>query len=139
MKGLRLKMMGIVGLFVLVGFLGACATFQCGQRGPKIDDLSGATLWESLDTMNYTGWKMWPGKDALYKGTQPHGAFLTTYVNESAHAAIMGKKGGMPEGAIVVKENYSPQKELAAVTVMYKVKGYNPSVGDWFWAMKTAR
>jgi hypothetical protein len=33
----------------------------------------------------------------------------------------------------MLKENYTPEKKLAAVTVMYKVKGYNPDGGDWFW------
>ena len=32
------------------------------------------------------------------------------------------------------KENYTADKKLAALTVMYKVKGYNPQAGDWFWA-----
>lgn len=26
-----------------------------------------------------------------------------------------------------------PDKKLAAVTVMYKVKGYNPDAGEIFW------
>ncbi len=38
--------------------------------------------------------------------------------------------GPMPAGAIVVKENYMPDKKLAAITVMYKVAGYNPEVGN---------
>jgi hypothetical protein len=76
---------------------------------------------------------MWPGKTALYKGTEPHGVLLTTYVNGAALKAIEGKKGSLPVGAIVAKENYMPDKKLAAITVMYKVKGYNPQAGDWFW------
>lgn len=36
-------------------------------------------------------------------------------------------------GAIIVKENYDKNKKLMAVTVMYKVKNYNPGGGDWFW------
>ena len=40
----------------------------------------------------------------------------------------------MPEGAIIVKENYGKdQKTLMAITPMYRVKGYNPEGGDWFW------
>ena len=27
-----------------------------------------------------------------------------------------------------------PDKILGAVTVMYRVKGYDPEAGDWFWA-----
>jgi len=35
------------------------------------------------------------------------------------------------------KGNYMPDKKLAAITVMYKVVGYNPEIGDWFWARYT--
>jgi len=77
---------------------------------------------------------MWPGKTALYPGTLPHGALLTTYVNDVAYKAIRAKKGKLPNGSIVVKENYMPDKSLAALTVMYKVKGYNSEANDWFWA-----
>jgi hypothetical protein len=41
----------------------------------------------------------------------------------------------MPDGAIIVKENYGDDKKtMVAITTMYKVKGYNPEAGDWFWA-----
>ncbi|MBI2251671.1 MAG: cytochrome P460 family protein [Armatimonadetes bacterium] len=96
---------------------------------------SGRDIWDYLKKMDYAKkWKMWPGKGAFYKGKEPHGALLTTYVNDSAYMAITEKKGILPEGAIVAKENYSPDKKLMAITVMYKLKGYNPQRGDWFWA-----
>ncbi len=40
---------------------------------------------------------------------------------------------------IEVKENYSPSHELKAITVMYKIKGYNPDDGDWFWVKYSAK
>lgn len=82
---------------------------------------------------SYNKWALWPGKGKLYKGTHPHGALLTTYINDNARFSI---KAGEPmsNGSLIVKENYSAEKKLAAVTVMYKIKGYNPSAGDWFWA-----
>ncbi|MCK5511788.1 MAG: cytochrome P460 family protein, partial [Thermodesulfovibrionia bacterium] len=40
---------------------------------------------------------------------------------------------GMANNSIIVKENYAPNKKLIAITVMYKVRGYNPKMGDWFW------
>jgi hypothetical protein len=80
----------------------------------------------------YKTWQLWPGKGKMYEGTEPHGAILTTYVNDIAHRSIKKMKG-MENNAIIVKENYTPEKKLAAVTVMYKVKGYNPEGGDWFW------
>lgn len=87
------------------------------------------------ETSPYQQWSLWPGKDKLYPGTQPHGALLTTYVNELAEKAIMGKQeaAGLPDGSMIVKENYSPDKELMAVTAMYKKRGFAPEAGDWFW------
>lgn len=82
---------------------------------------------------DYKTWKMWPGKGELYKGKEPHGSLLTTYVNDRALKSI-DKMKGMANNSIIVKENYAPNAKLMAVTVMYKVKGYNPEGGDWFWA-----
>jgi hypothetical protein len=100
----------------------------------KMPAADGKALWDYLKMEKYAkNWKMWPGKKAFYPGKEPHGALLTTYVNKIAYDAIKGKKGQLPDGAIIVKENYSPDKKLGALTVMYKVKGYNPAAGDWFW------
>ena len=82
----------------------------------------------------YTSWELWPGKGKLYKGTEPHGALLTTYVNQPAYFSAKDKSGKMKDGSIIVKENYTPDKNLAALTVIYKIKGYNPSAGNGFWA-----
>jgi hypothetical protein len=82
----------------------------------------------------YQSWALYPGKDKLYTGKHPHGALLTSYVNEIAVKGINKKVGTLADGAIIVKENYMPDKTLGAVTVMYRVKGYNPDAGDWFWA-----
>jgi hypothetical protein len=86
----------------------------------------------------YQQWEMWPGTTEMYEGTEPHGAFLTTYVNGPALGGITEKTGEMPDRAIVVKENYTSDKELASITAMYKVSGYKvsaerPDGGEWFW------
>ncbi|RME36897.1 MAG: hypothetical protein D6794_07830, partial [Deltaproteobacteria bacterium] len=94
----------------------------------------GKAVWAYLKDAGYTSWPLFPGKDKLYQGRHPHGAWLTTYVSPDALAAIQAKKGMLPNGALVVKENYSPEKKLAAVTVMYRVAGYDSEAGDWFWA-----
>jgi len=80
----------------------------------------------------YRAWGMWPGKEKLYKGTEPHGALLTTFVNNTAFYSIKKKKG-LADGSIIAKENYTADKIFVALTVMYKIKGYNPEGGDWFW------
>lgn len=104
-------------------------------RGMWAPEASGAALWKHLKAADYAQrWEMWPAKDSLYTGTEPHGALLTTYVNRPALRSIVQREGVMQYPAIIVKENYTPDKKLAALTVMYKVKGYNPEAGDWFWA-----
>lgn len=89
------------------------------------------------ETAPYEKWELWPGKGRLYPGSEPHGAYLTTYVNAAALEAITAKAGTLPGGAMVVKENYTPGKELAAITVMYKVNDYNPDGGNWYWLKYT--
>lgn len=99
-------------------------------------DTTGAALWAHMQEAKYQeSWQLWPGKEAYYEGTDPHGRLLTTYLNETALAALNGDAAMMPEGAIVVKENYMPDSTLAAITVMHKVAaGYNPDHNDWFFA-----
>jgi len=98
------------------------------------DDFA-SKFWAYISETNpYSGWGYWPGTYGMYPGKSPHGAYLKFYANGIAlKAAREGKP--MPEGAILVKENYgNDQKTLMAITPMYKVKGYNPSGGDWYWA-----
>jgi len=96
-----------------------------------------AALYKYILTSDpYAKWKLWPEKGKLYKGTEPHGSLLTTYVNETAFRSARGKTA-MTDGAIIVKENYTADRKFIALTVMYKIKGYNPAKGDWFWARYT--
>ncbi len=94
-----------------------------------------AKLYDYITKDNpYIKWQLWPGKGRLYAGKEPHGSFLTTYVNNHAYFSAKEKAGEMASSSIIVKENYTTEKKLAALTVMYKIKGYNGSQGDWFWA-----
>ena len=99
----------------------------------RAEEMAGE-LWNKMQVENYReNWEMWPGKNAFYKGTEPHGSLLTTYVNDSAYEAIMYKGGKMSPGAIIIKENYMPDKTLGAITVMHKIEGFNPDANNWFW------
>ena len=80
----------------------------------------------------YKKWDTWPGKSIMIKGTEPHGDFVTIYLNDKAAESVKTQKG-MANNSVILQENYNRSKELSAVTVMYKVKGYNPEGGDWFW------
>lgn len=127
-------MKNIIGLFLALWLVAAApGLVQAMSHGKDLPATDGKALYQYITQTNpYEQWALWPGKDKFYKGTQPHGALLTTYVNKPALQALeKGKE--LPEGSIIVKENYTQDKELAAVTVMYKNTGYNPSAGDYFW------
>ncbi len=40
---------------------------------------------------------------------------------------------------MIVQDNFGKDKKLKFIDVMYKVKGYNPKGGDWFWAQYQAQ
>ena len=96
-------------------------------------DTTGAAIWAHLQQSDYQDtWTLWPGKGELYTGAEPHGMLLTTYLNDVALQALNSGASVMPAGAIIVKENYMPDRTLAAITTMFKMRGYNPDVNDWF-------
>jgi hypothetical protein len=103
------------------------AVWSIAQDGPAVD---GDALWKDISVISpYTQWGQWPDHTGIQAGKAPHGPFHIVYVNKVG----LTKGHPKPYGTIVVKENYTPAKELAAITVMYKVKGDNPDAGDWFW------
>jgi hypothetical protein len=102
---------------------------------PADPDTTGAAIWAHIQGEDYReNWDLWPGMGKMYEGNQPHGMLLTTYVNGVASEALNAGETIMPPGAIVIKENYMPNRELAAVTVMYKRAGYNGEYNDWFFS-----
>jgi hypothetical protein len=123
---------------LILTFAGLSLAIHIGSEGTdegRGELLNGPNLWKYITVDKpYTKWNLWPGKGKMYEGTEPHGALLTVYVTKGARQAIEKKKGKIANAAIIVKENYKPDKTLAAITVMYKGKGYNPEAGDWFWA-----
>lgn len=108
-------------------------------RGTEWPDTTAQAVWEFLQSSGYAEeWPMWPGTDAYYEGTEPHGMLLTTYLNEAAHQAVEAGDSALPDSSFIVKENYAPDSTLAATTVMYRVSGYDPENGNWFWAKYAA-
>ncbi len=112
-----------------------------GKRPPRIgDQILALTPSQTLPVpdyiknSNYQSWKMWPGKEAFYPTMTHSAAFMTTYMNDVALATIQGHTGIMKEDSVLVNENYGAEKKLMALTVMYKVDGYDPAHNDWFWA-----
>ncbi len=81
-------------------------------------------------------WHYEPGVEpGFYEGQAPHGAVLRTYVNNIAYDAIQHGLTELPQGSFLSKQNFTPEKVLAATTIMVKMEeGFNPDAGDWFWA-----
>ena len=140
-----------IGRFLSAGILMlavGCAPSEQEEEGEPdapatatvaMPETTAASVWDYLQQVDYQNtWQRWPETDALYGGNPPHGMLLTTYANEAAQGAIAGMAGSMPAGAVLVKENYMPDSTLAAVTVMYKVEGYNADHNDWFWLKRNA-
>jgi len=123
-------------LILVLLLLVALCSYAAATQHMSEDSLPAATgkdVVTYLGQTNYQSWQLWPGKGKLYRGRHPHGAFLTTYVSKGAYQAIEGKSGRIPPQEFIVKENYTPEKQLDAITVMYRQSGYNVDGGDWFW------
>jgi hypothetical protein len=91
-----------------------------------------ASLWNYITKESpYAQWSFWPDHQGMQPGRAPHGPLHKVYVNDRA---LNSSGTPVQYGSIQVKENYDKDKTLKALSVMYKVKGYNPEGGDWFWA-----
>ena len=66
-------------------------------------------------------------KDNKGEADEILGFFLFVYKTSTASG-----KTAAEVGTIVLKENIG--NKLKALTDMYKVEGFNPENGDWFWA-----
>ncbi|MCH7705442.1 MAG: cytochrome P460 family protein [Chloroflexi bacterium] len=124
-----MRIVSVVALAALV--VSACS----GSESPDLPDPVGSAVWNYLQDVEYQdNWTLWPGKGELYEGGEPHGMLFTTYLSPPAIDALTDKAGSMPAGAFIIKENYTADAVLAALTVMYKVDGFNPEHNDWFFA-----
>ena len=85
----------------------------CGVSSPESPDTTGSAVWNFLQEVNYQeDGELGPGKGEKYQGGEPHGALFTTYLSPAALDALTGKAGSMPNGAIIVKENYTADGTL---------------------------
>jgi len=127
----------IIGLIVsfLIGVTSAYAIHET-QPAETVVALPGpnaSAVYKYITVEDpYKYWSIWPGMKRKTKAKEPLNV-VSTYVNENALYSIrLGKP--MVNGSIIVTENYDTQGKLKDIFVMYKIKGYNPSAGDWFWA-----
>jgi hypothetical protein len=163
-RGRRLTIIFIWALLVCVlsiSFGGNSHMAVSGSPGQTI--LPGADaqqLWKYITKDNpYKLWKSPPNQSTRYVhvNENPHGDWVAVYLNAEANESITYPTAPfqMKYGAVIVKENYVLLKgdpinqpplnavpvELASLTVMYKLKGYQRVQGEeeWFWVMFTCR
>jgi hypothetical protein len=128
-------MKGFIGLTVLIGlclvlYSSSIALAEMPGPDPK-------ALWQYITKVSpYKKWSFWPDHQGMQQGRAPHGVMHKVYVNDRA---LNSKRPPLQNGAIQVKENYNKAGKLAAITVMYKIAGYNPIDGDWFWVKYTPK
>jgi hypothetical protein len=96
---------------------------------PADDHLATLQSINDKELSNYRSWSLIPGSAAMTKGEGPHGDFITTYVNEKALKAITTGAKAMPDGAIVVKDNFTGDKSYRSTVVMKKIGG------KWFFGL----
>jgi hypothetical protein len=59
----------------------------------------------------------------------PHGLVVTIYLNDTAYRSLNEAKG-MAAGSMIVVADYGGP---TAFELMYKLPGYDPKGGDWYW------
>lgn len=125
-------MQPLIPLFLAVlAVAGAPAAVTAGDM-PGAD---AAALWKHItETAPYAKWSAWPDHQGMKPGRAPHGEKNKVFVND---ILLQAQSVPAPYGSIQVKENYDNKEKLQAITVMYKIKGFNPKDGDWFWAKYT--
>lgn len=91
--------------------------------------LAAAESW-STGISGYRDWQLAPGTEPMHEDAgNPHGQFGSVYINQVASAAIMGNGETLPDGSILVRENFNEEQVLIKLTVMRK------HAGAWFWAV----
>lgn len=84
-----------------------------GETLNREDKIDAQALWTYITVGNpYQNYPTWPGKEGFYESTMPPGNILKLYINDLALDTVMNKKGVFPEGALLIKENYTDDKKI---------------------------
>lgn len=131
--------MGRYHYLIITVFIAFFSILSCTTKKelPNLtaENVSAETVWKRITIEdNYQKYDYWPSHEGIQPGEVPHGTYHEVFINSILHRALPIESKIAPNGSIIVKENLNSAKEIAAITVMVKVKEYNPGHGDWFWA-----
>lgn len=131
-KELIMKRKAVYGSIIVVAFaiiaLGILPQFVISQEkkmdmpfGGKMDVEFAEKAWKAME-----GYDKWLIQSEMVPGKSPHGKFIKLYysminVDEKPYH-------------VIIKDNFMPDKKLAAVTVMIQREdGYDADNNNWFW------
>lgn len=139
LSALRPTLGGIILIAVLTIVLGCAEESSVARPDPlDADEISGQALWDRItDETSYSEYDFWPSHEGMRLGQAPHGAYHKIFINPTLREAIPAEDRTAPNGSIIVKENFTADRDLREITVMAKVEGVAPETNDWFWARYT--
>ncbi|MCI5207286.1 MAG: hypothetical protein D3910_00475 [Candidatus Electrothrix sp. ATG2] len=118
-----------IGIGLFLGSILMC--YSASALAAEMPEPNGAAVWKFItEESSFKDWKRLPEIPKTHGAYVPDTPEQKTYANKQA---LESTKLPLNNGAMVAKYNLSPANEIKAITIMYKVKGYNPSAGDWFW------
>lgn len=129
---------GGVGLVLLLGAAGCPGMPGSGE---VVEDApTGAELFARISQEDpFQVWGQFPDRQGIVPSGLPHGPMSQVFINSVVETALDNFEGTLPDGSIIVKENVGTDASVteAALTVMWKVAGFDPDNNDWFWANMT--
>ena len=133
---------GVIFAAIAWSAIGGCIRMAVPpDDDPTTEPPTGAELFSLITEEDpYQNWAEFPDRQGTLPSVLPHGPMSRVFINGEVEAALDTEfTGQLPDGSIIVKENVGtdPQVTEAALTVMWKVAGFDPGNNDWFWANMT--
>ena len=123
----------VLEIMLTAGLVIAGAGMLFAASEPAYPKAEGQAVADYMKASGYQNWSLVPGTISMREGKQPHGARQNVRANDAAMKGFAEASGPMPDGTMIVKENFNADSVLQGFTVMYKKAGYNPEAGDYFW------
>ena len=124
--------LGLPVMMLLAGCPGGMPTDTGMEASP-----SSAELFALITEADpFDNWAQFPDAQGIVPSQAPHGPMARVWINELVEGALADFTGELPDGSIIVKENLgeSTSEKADALTVMWKVSGFDVDNNDWFWA-----
>ena len=104
---------------------------QSQTARPQTPDEFYNSFWGHLVKKDaaYNTWKSLAREKTDDGIENPHGETSRTYVNK----IVSDDPKALPNGSILVREDYDDKGKRNSISVMYRVKDYDKDHGNWYW------